>query len=350
MCLLSVIISATNISTNLSKKQEVILSSFVACHTSIQTVDHLIDIVNNFIKGQAKPSTSARITYEELRLHRTKCTAIIKRVIAPCLLNEIILDVGESKFSLICDESTDVSTDKLLCICIKYYSKNKNEVLTHFLSFLRVVETTSHELYNAVYVYLEKVGLKMQNSLGLGTDGANNMCGVHNSLFTLIKEIINLDLVFVKCVCHSFHLCTSKASEVFHDEVDYLLRETYSWFKHSALRMAKYKQIFQLINITENTQYTKLAQLSATRWLSRYKAVEKILLQYLELETFFTIQSQKERCHSAKILSDLFKNKTNKLYLIFLQPILKQIHNLNLYFQGLDIDFYKGFNEINTLI
>lgn len=287
-----------------------------------------------------------------LRLHRTKCSALIKAVIAPSLLRDFIIELGDSPFSIILDESTDVSTDKLLCICIKFYSKTKNAIVTQFLTFLSVVQATAENMYNAVFEFFSKNNINLNNLIGIGTDGANSLCGKNHSFFTLCKTNLKLpNLVLVKCICHSLHLCASKASEVFKDEVDFLLKETYNWFKNSALRKAKYKEIFDLININSNeNKFFKLTQLSSTRWLSRYKAVEKILAQYLELETFFSINCLTEKCHTAKLLSESYKKKVNKLILQFLVPILKQVYYLNLYFQKNDIDHNKSYNDVIALI
>ena len=53
---------------------------------------------------------------EELRLHRTKCSMLIKNVIAPEMLSEIIAGVGGNEYSLILDESTDVSVSKYMAV------------------------------------------------------------------------------------------------------------------------------------------------------------------------------------------------------------------------------------------
>lgn len=123
-------------------------------------------------------------------------------------------------------------------------------------------------------------------------------------LYTLEKKLDLKNLILVKCICHSLHLCASKASEVFSDEVDFLLRETYNWFKYSSLRLSKYKEIYNLINVDSN--FSKFVQLSKTRWLSRYRAVEIFLSNYLELQTFFELNADKERCHTAKLLCEEF--------------------------------------------
>ncbi|XP_030767570.1 uncharacterized protein LOC115891269 isoform X2 [Sitophilus oryzae] len=111
-------------------KRQLPLPSF-ATHTTIRSVDHLTDIINSFNDNEQTTSFRSQPP-RELHLHRTKCSAIIKNVIAPSLLNELIEDVGTSPFSIILDESTDVSTNKLLAIMIKYYSQKRNDVVTQF--------------------------------------------------------------------------------------------------------------------------------------------------------------------------------------------------------------------------
>jgi hypothetical protein len=259
---------------------------------SVRCVDHLTDVMNKFYENDSS-SCSKTLSADLLRLHRSKCTALLKNAIAPTLHKEVMEDIGNAKFSLITDESTDKSTQKYLTINVKYYSQNHNKIMTQFLSFLYVEAATADSLYDVVYNYFQDSDLKMHNILSIGTDGANNMCGNFNSLYSRIRDNQNSNIILVKCVCHSLHLCASKAREVFENSIDFLLRETYSWFKHSPLKTAQYKHLYELINLNEgNSKYTKLIQLSGTCWLSRYKAVEKILSQYLELKALFNIESK----------------------------------------------------------
>ena len=55
-------------------RTEIRLALHVACHSAIRSVDHLSEITNYAI---ASTSTAAR--QEGLRLHRTKCSALIKK-------------------------------------------------------------------------------------------------------------------------------------------------------------------------------------------------------------------------------------------------------------------------------
>nr|CAI5832933.1 unnamed protein product [Callosobruchus analis] len=51
---------------------------------------------------------------------RTKCTSIINNVIGKTSFERLISKLKVSKFSLIVDESTDVSSKKHLAIVVRY--------------------------------------------------------------------------------------------------------------------------------------------------------------------------------------------------------------------------------------
>lgn len=86
-----------------SKRQEIALALFVCEHTSNNSVDHLTDLCKTHFEDAKK-----------IRLHRTKCTRIIKNVLNPHFTKELRDDISNSKFSIILDESTDVGVVKLL--------------------------------------------------------------------------------------------------------------------------------------------------------------------------------------------------------------------------------------------
>ena len=89
------------------------LAVYVAIHCSVRSVDHLADLLKIIGKGSS---------LERLRLHRTKCSKLIAAVIAPAFLTELIKDIGDAPYSLIVDEVTEVSTMKIMGVCVRYYS------------------------------------------------------------------------------------------------------------------------------------------------------------------------------------------------------------------------------------
>lgn len=72
--------------------------------------------------------------------------------------------------------------------------------------------------------FLEQAKLNIKNLMGIGTDGASNLCGRNHSLFTLLKESIP-NIVLVKCICHSLNLCSAKACEELPSTLEFLIRE-----------------------------------------------------------------------------------------------------------------------------
>ena len=79
--------------------------------------------------------------------------------------------------SLLIDESTDIASDKHLCICIRYFSEKVNSVMTAFAGLVPIVEAMAEALFNAVKAHIEKLGLSLLDCIGLGCDSASDMVG-----------------------------------------------------------------------------------------------------------------------------------------------------------------------------
>lgn len=154
--------------TILSKKEkqvEILFAVYIAVHSSINSIDHLSKIYNRI-------STDNSISF-----HRTKCSLLIKKVIAPTLLNDLLDDLKDCPYSLIIDESTDITMVKYLCICIRYFSKKAQKILVCFLGLIEIEEATAECLYLKLKEFLKNLKLNVLNLIGIGTDGANNLYG-----------------------------------------------------------------------------------------------------------------------------------------------------------------------------
>lgn len=325
------------------KASELKMAVYVATHSAIKSVDHLGELL--VILGQNS-------TLASIRLHRTKCSRLITQVIAPALLEALVEDVGNQPFSLILDESTDVSVQKHLAICIRYSSSRQEGIITNFLGIVTLTDATAIVLYKRLDAYLRSIKININNLVAIGTDGASAMCGVNHSLFTQLRDNVPLpNLMLVKCICHSLHLCSSKASEVLPSSLEFLIRESRNWSACSPLRQAQYADLFHLIN-DNDTVLLKLVQLSTTRWLAWEGAVRRILSQYLELSTHFNnlAEATEKKCHMAKYLSCMYKDPTNHLYLVFLKSILSEVNSTNTFFQSTHQDIAMSYQALWTLL
>ncbi|XP_031277629.1 zinc finger MYM-type protein 1-like [Pistacia vera] len=97
----------------------------------------------------------------------------------------IISDLGDDIFSVLIDESRDVSIKEQITIAIRYVDK-KGHVLEQFLGIVNVSDTTVVSLKMALESLFCKHGLSLSRLRGQGYDGASNMQGEFNGLKSLI--------------------------------------------------------------------------------------------------------------------------------------------------------------------
>lgn len=141
------------------------------------------------------------------------------------MLQELIEDIGDSYYSAIIDESTAIDKKKIMCIMIRYFSKNQQKVVTSFYKLVLVESGEAEALYDAFATNIKDSGLNLNNLLGIGVDGANAMVGAHNSLASRLKTLIP-HLVVVKCICHSLHLAAKEAFKLLPKHIDFLIKES----------------------------------------------------------------------------------------------------------------------------
>lgn len=321
-----------------TKIAELKISAFIAEHCSVLTVDHLTNIL-----PKLDPSSDA---LKNLKLHRTKCSMLIKNVIGPTMLEELIEEIGDSPYSIIIDESTDLSTLKVLCIMVRFFSHKRRQVVTTFYRILKIVECDAKNVHKVIVEQFEKDGLKLENMVGIGVDGANVMVGKYNSVTAIFKRKLP-DLIVVKCVSHSLHLCAEKAAEMLPRQLEFLVREAHNWFSYSPKRVDFYKTLYETIN--NNKDPKKIQGLSGTRWLARYQAVCTILEQWDELKLLFSIAKSDDKCYMAEQLHSIMDRIPYKAFLIFLKNELKNITQLNLLFQSDNVEPTKLFEDLFLL-
>lgn len=197
-------ISSFNTSTidDRRKNAELKIAAFIAQLCSTRAVNDLGEMIQN-LDTKSEVLTS-------IKLHKTKCLGLIHNFISPCILEELIEDIGNSYYSKIIDESTSIDTKKVLSLVIRYFSRSKLKIVTTFYRLVEIESGDHKSMVDTFVKILSDNGLKIQNLIGIGVDGANVMVGKYNSFSSKLKEILP-NLIVVKCVCHSIHLAAEKA-------------------------------------------------------------------------------------------------------------------------------------------
>lgn len=77
---------------------------------------------------------------QKLKAGRTKTTALIQNVLGQKGFDDLVQIMRRKKFSLIIDESTDISSTKHLVLCVRYLSESEadDHVCDEFLTLIEV--------------------------------------------------------------------------------------------------------------------------------------------------------------------------------------------------------------------
>ncbi|XP_068210356.1 E3 SUMO-protein ligase KIAA1586-like [Palaemon carinicauda] len=184
-------------------RAEAQLCLFIAKHCAISSCDDLVDIIKKRFSDK---------TATELAMHRSKCTAVLKNVLMPHFIAKLKEDIGDRKYSILLDESTDISVVKYLGLAIHYFSENSQKLVSTFLHLAPLEDCDANGIVHALKSSLRVYGLNLQIMVGIGTDNASVMVGINNGVYKKLKEDIPA-LVHIRCVCHSVQLSVSHASK-----------------------------------------------------------------------------------------------------------------------------------------
>ncbi|KAC9910475.1 hypothetical protein E3N88_45093 [Mikania micrantha] len=135
----------------------------------------------------------------------------IQKEICNCFAEEVLKkifeELGDDVFSILVDESRDISKKEQMAVVLRFVDK-LGFVKERFIGLVHVMETTTISLKSAIDELFARYGLSFDRIRGQGYDGASNMSGEFNGLKALIlKE--NSSAYFVHCFAHQLQLVVS---------------------------------------------------------------------------------------------------------------------------------------------
>ncbi|XP_022895315.1 zinc finger MYM-type protein 1-like [Olea europaea var. sylvestris] len=191
-------------------------------------------------------------------------------------IGEVVLEIGDAKFSILVDEARDASSQEQMAI------------------ILSVSDTTSLNLKNQVFDVLVCFNLQVQNMRGQGYDGANNMHGSWNGQQALFLRDCPY-AYYVHCFTHRLQLMlVSAARDVVDtnsffsdlDNVINMITSSPKRFNELKSSKKKKKEIEHLLEIGEGetgsgaNQIGNLQRARGTRWSSHYNSAKSLIDMY----------------------------------------------------------------------
>lgn len=319
------------------KDAEIKLTLFLIEHNiAFNNADHLCALIK---RVASNPKVA-----EKLTLGRTKATALCTNVIGQHSKTELIEILKHTKFSVLIDECTDVSGLKHLCLVVRYFDKSLKRITDQFLDLIEISDADAETLHTIITKCFTDYGIDInKNLIGFGSDGASVMCGHKNSVASRLMK--DPGVYYMKCICHTFNLIASEACEELPRNTEELIRDIYNYIQTSPKRTATFHHVQQLHGIKPY----KLLRNCATRWLSIQPAVNRVLLNWDALLSYFEEVGKTEKLLVVQSIVERMKNPQTKIYLEFLKTVLPYFKKFTLIFQREKPEIHQLYADVATV-
>ncbi|XP_055909043.1 uncharacterized protein LOC129943941 [Eupeodes corollae] len=211
----------------------------------------------------------------DTKASKKRATETINTILNEEGLEEIGKIIRNQPFSLIIDETTDVSTTKCLVLVVRYFDFVVCKVRDKFLSLISIENCDSLNIYKTIVTFFQNIQVPHKNIVGFASDNASVMMGKKSGVKTLLQKD-QPHLYVMGCICHSLHLCSSAASKKLPSHLEALTRNIYSFFAHSPKRKLKLEEFQKYFSV----EVHKILKMSSTRWLSLENVISRILEQW----------------------------------------------------------------------
>lgn len=292
----------------------------------------------------------------------------IQRDITECfakvILRSIIEEIGHDVFSLLVDESRDVSDKEQMATVLRYVDQC-GLVKEKFVGVVHVEETTAIYLKSCVDALLAELGLSIKQIRGQGYDGASNMAGEFNGLQAKIMRENN-SAYYVHCFAHKLQLVVvaiaKKIFDVgdFFDMISVLLNVVGSSCKRKdKLRENHQEEVRKAIGKGEIgtgtglNQELSLQRPGDTRWGSHFRTLVGLskmfhsVVKVLECVEEDGTDDSKRR--QASGLLKYFQSFNFAFYLHMMMEILSLTNRLSKTLQRKDKDIINAISDVASV-
>ena len=244
-------------------------------------------------------------------------------------------------YSLLVDESNDISTTKNLLIYCQFVNTKSGKLEVKFMKVLPLKECDAVSISQVILDFLNQNLISLEKLILFTSDGAAVMLGANNGVHVKLKEHCP-HLHEYHCVAHREALAVGQAyqSISYYVRLESVLKAIYSHFSHSSCRIEQLKEIFQLVE----RKFVRIHKIYDIRWLSRYEAVNAIVTAYQPLLLYFENISDTDV--TAEGLAKQMRSYRFFVTLHFLLDVLSTMAQLNKTFQIQGYHPYSALKKV----
>nr|CAI5870432.1 unnamed protein product [Callosobruchus analis] len=256
----------------------------------------------------------------KLKSHFEKCrrNAIYT---SPRIQNELINLCGEviqenvisevrktMAYSILADETADVSGKEQLSIGVRFYDESKSKIRVEFVGFVELKAQNASAIAEAIDNFLISSNLSKEDCVGFGFDGCSTMAGKEGGVQAILRKKYPRALYF-HCSSHKLNLVVNDANAV--PEIRNTVatvKDVITFFRESTTRR----------NYAPN-----LSRLCETRWSEKYKSIRKFSQHFSELVKSLETLSVEGNYATRKSAYQLHSAVTKPVFIVSLQTIAK---------------------------
>lgn len=162
----------------------------------------------NFLRLVKLRSEELPILLEENNYKGHMSQDEILGLISSKILCLIKTEIGNKPFSIIIDETPDVTRFEQVSVVIRYVD-GCLRIFERFIGFFKVHSTTGEHLFDLAKAIIKDLGLSAENNfVGQSFDGCSNMSGINKGVAARFRNISPRAL-FVHCRSHKLNLIQS---------------------------------------------------------------------------------------------------------------------------------------------
>ena len=250
-------------------------------------------------------------------------------------------------FSVLVDESADVSKTEQVAVCVRYCSLPDYVVEEDFVGFVGTRNTTGETISALLLSVIKKIGLDMNNVVGKGYDGAGNMSGHIRGVQGRIQESYP-NATYIHCKAHSLNLaigssCKVKPVQNMYDTAQKLLQ----------FIIASPKRLEVYMGNAANYSLPKVKHFCPTRWSARAESTSSIVHCFQPIyDSLVALQSDDDT--SVRTTATALANaitKTDFLICLFIADgVLQHTTGLSDRLQAVDCDLVRASDHSKSIV
>ena len=239
--------------------------------------------------------------------------------------------IKASYYSIQLDESTDISNAALLLVFVRYCADGKIHDDLLFCKELPT-RTTASEVMRCLDSHFTNKGIDWKKYVGVCTDGAASMTGIHNGV---VKQILDKaeNAKWTHCFLHRQNLASRQMSPELHKVLSIAVK-TMNYIKKNAL----HSRCFAALCDRLDSDHLQLLYHCEVRWLSKGRVFNRLFELRQEVNIFLNDQSSPLADH---FVDDCFCAK-----LAYLSDVFDQLNQLNLSMQGRNSSLFLVADKI----